>query len=556
MIEEVSIKNVGGVASATLKFEKGLTVITGESGAGKSSLVRSLELLGGKRSQTAFLKNGEEEGAVEAVMAGIKKENPATEFIDPGDENVLYARRTLSRSGRNRTYFQGRAVPLSVFAAAMNEQMRIQSQFAQIELLDPVRQMELLDFCGGERARALKKALGEAFSEAVECERSLRAARAREADLRTRFQDGDSILAAAKGLKITPHCEEAWEAEAEKTSARAKTLGAMRDNLLQITGGAAGRGLLDSLEAAGLELLKNLNPEDGSLSALLNEGLEKLQIFVKEAGSHVLGVSPEELEREGELLEKKIGLLRKMKRSTGTKTAREFLDWCSEAAEASEWLREQEKISAGLAEKGRILRKEAARLAVELREVRTETARKLEKEVNRHLTDLAMVESRFSVRLEELEKIRSTGADDVSFILSSGDREGTAVSKTASGGELSRILLALQLSLPEESLPPTLIFDEVEAGLGGKAAVLTGYKLLDLSRRCQVILVTHEGTIAALADHHFMVSKKGDSVKAERLNEEQRIREIARMLSGDSSLSEAVEHARILLSERRGGGVN
>ncbi len=552
MIEEVSIRNIGGVASATLRFEKGFTVITGESGAGKSSLVRSLELLGGKRSQTAFLRAGEEEGSVEAVLSGIGG-GTAAELADPEEGGALFAKRIIARNGRSRTYFQDRAAPLSVFASVMNERMRIQSQFAQIELLDPKRQMELLDFCGGERAGALKTALSKAFSDAVECERSLRTARAREQELRTRFRDGDSILSAARGLKAAPGCEEAWEARVEKISTDLAIQRTLLDNLLEMTGGAAGRGLLDSLESAGLEILKNLPADGESLSALFNEGLEKLQVFVKGVEARTTGISPGDLEREREVLEKKIGLLRKLKRATGTRTAEEFIEWCVEASKAAEWLREQEKISSALTEKGRSLRKEAARLAAELRAARTETARLLEDEVNRHLAGLAMEDCRFSVRLEELEKIRSTGADEITFTLSSGGRTETPVNKSASGGELSRILLAIQLSLPKEALPPTLIFDEVEAGLGGRAAVLAGYKLLELSRRCQVILVTHEGTIAALADSHFMVSKKGESVEAQKLQDGERVKEIARMLSGDSGLPEAVEHARILLSERRGG---
>jgi DNA repair protein RecN (Recombination protein N) len=552
LIEEVSIRNIGGVASATLRFEKGFTVITGESGAGKSSLVRSLELLGGKRSQTAFLRAGEEEGSVEAVLSGIGG-GTAAELADPEEGGALFAKRIIARNGRSRTYFQDRAAPLSVFASVMNERMRIQSQFAQIELLDPKRQMELLDFCGGERAGALKTALSKAFSDAVECERSLRTARAREQELRTRFRDGDSILSAARGLKAAPGCEEAWEARVEKISTDLAIQRKLLDNLLEMTGGAAGRGLLDSLESAGLDILKNLPADGESLSALFNEGLEKLQVFVKGVEARTTGISPGDLEREREVLEKKIGLLRKLKRATGTRTAEEFIDWCVEASKAAEWLREQEKISSALTEKGRSLRKEAARLAAELRAARTETARLLEDEVNRHLAGLAMEDCRFSVRLEELEKIRSTGADEITFTLSSGGRTETPVNKSASGGELSRILLAIQLSLPKEALPPTLIFDEVEAGLGGRAAVLAGYKLLELSRRCQVILVTHEGTIAALADSHFMVSKKGESVEAQKLQYGERVKEIARMLSGDSGLPEAVEHARILLSERRGG---
>ena len=113
MIEEVSIRNIGGVASATLRFEKGFTVITGESGAGKSSLVRSLELLGGKRSQTAFLRAGEEEGSVEAVLSGIGG-GTAAELADPEEGGALFAKRIIARNGRSRTYFQDRAAPLSV----------------------------------------------------------------------------------------------------------------------------------------------------------------------------------------------------------------------------------------------------------------------------------------------------------------------------------------------------------------------------------------------------------------------------------------------------------
>jgi DNA repair protein RecN (Recombination protein N) len=256
------------------------------------------------------------------------------------------------------------------------------------------------------------------------------------------------------------------------------------------------------------------------------------------------------MEKERDLLEKKTGILRKLKRATGTASVEDFLFWCEEAKTASEWMREQERLSSELTEKGRALRKEAVRLAAELRALRAEAASKLETEVNRHLSGLAMEDCRFSVRLSELEKIRSTGADDVSFTLSAGGRGEIPVNKTASGGELSRILLALQLSLPATSLPPTLVFDEVEAGLGGRAAVLAGYKLQDLSRRCQVILVTHEATIAALAEHHYVVRKNGESVEAVRLGDEERAAEIARMLSGDSRLPEAIEHAKKLLSGR------
>lgn len=548
MLEEVTIRNVGGVARVTLRFDQGLTVITGESGAGKSSLVRSLELLAGKRTQAAFIRSGEEEASVEAVLSGIPPGRGGADYTEEEGEPLLYPRRVLSRSGRNKTYFQERTVPLGVFSSVMNEEMRIQSQFAQIELLDPRRQMEILDFCGGAEVARLKEDLSRTFSDAVECDRSLRAARAREQELQRRFKDGDAILESARSLKLTPQCEGEWEREVQSLTLRLERAKKIKENLLRITGGAAGQGILDMMETAGIEVLRNMEDSGGSLAKNFNEGLEKFQAFAREITDLTSGESPEEMEKTMDSLEKKTGLLRKLKRAAGTSTTEEFMDWCEEARKAAEWLREQNRISAALTERGQALRKEAGRLAAELRALRQERAKKLEIEVNRHLADLAMGECRFAVRLTELNKIRSTGADDVSFTLEVNGRGETAVNKTASGGELSRILLALQLSLPESSLPPTLIFDEVEAGLGGKAAVLAGLKLQELSRKCQVILVTHEATIAALAEHHYMVAKKGEPVTATKLEAEERTREIARMLSGDPTLPEALDHAKKLLS--------
>ena len=152
----------------------------------------------------------------------------------------------------------------------------------------------------------------------------------------------------------------------------------------------------------------------------------------------------------------------------------------------------------------------------------------------------------FGISFTGLQKLRRDGADDVEFILTDGSRSG-AVGKIASGGELSRLLLALQLSLPDEWLPPTIIFDEVEAGLGGRAAVLSGLQLKELSRRCQVILVTHEASIAALGDSHVLIQRVNGESAMKEIDGEERVREIARMLSGSPDMSEAQDHARMLL---------
>ena len=542
MLEEVSIKNVGGISRACMSFEPGFTAITGESGAGKSSLVRALELIGGGRSQAVFIRSGENEASVEGVF--IEKENDQNEALTT-------ARRILSKTGRNRCYYQQERVPFSAFSKLMNDRMRIQSQFAQMELLNPKRQLDIVDFCGGEEIERIRLALKDSFDEALQCDRELRTLKAKENEQKLRFQDAEAIVDAIRPLDIFPGCDILWEEELEEKSHSALQAAKVRGILLELTGGAAGEGLLARLESLGLELIRRLSLNRTDDDARFNEGISSFHSFFDSIRSKVSDLSPEAIELELGALEKKLGILRKAKRAAGTRTAEELISWTSEAENAILWLREASTLSSALVDRAKRLRRQTSSLAMELRGLRQSAAGLLESSVNRHLKDLGMAESIFFARVIPLNRIRSDGADDVSFTLSSSGAPETPVDKSASGGELSRILLALQLSLPEETLPPTLVFDEVEAGLGGRAALLAGYKLLALSKKTQVLLVTHEATIAALADCHYHVHKGKEEIEIKRLEKEERIIELARMLSGDSDLPEAREHAeRLLLSAR------
>jgi DNA repair protein RecN (Recombination protein N) len=192
-------------------------------------------------------------------------------------------------------------------------------------------------------------------------------------------------------------------------------------------------------------------------------------------------------------------------------------------------------------------KKRVKELAMSLRSMRISSAKRLEERVNAVLAELGMEGFKLVVQVNERDKVRSTGAEDVNFLLAVNDEMTGPVSKCASGGELSRLLLALEIALPDDQLPSVLVFDEVEAGLGGRAALLAGYKLKELSRRCQVILVTHEATIASMADQHIVVQKDRDESVIKEVHGDQRIREVARMLSGDYESEEALAHAEQLL---------
>ena len=244
-----------------------------------------------------------------------------------------------------------------------------------------------------------------------------------------------------------------------------------------------------------------------------------------------------------------MGSLRKLKRLAGVKNEEDLLAYCRGAEEGLAWLEKSYEQLEKLTQEARELRRQASQVALTVREERKRAASVLEKGVNALLQDLAMEGIGFSIHFIELPKLRRDGADGVEFTLFTGKRIGR-VDKIASGGELSRLLLALQLSLPDEWLPPTLVFDEVEAGLGGKAAVLSGLKLQKLSQRCQVLLITHEASIAALGDIHYTVRKQNGESHVLRVEGEDRIRELARMLSGNPGLPEAQEHARRLLQGR------
>ncbi|MBR0078791.1 MAG: DNA recombination protein RecN, partial [Synergistaceae bacterium] len=159
---------------------------------------------------------------------------------------------------------------------------------------------------------------------------------------------------------------------------------------------------------------------------------------------------------------------------------------------------------------------------------------------------LGMTGINFKINFNGLQKLNRNGADEIEFIFDDGKRSGR-VEKIASGGELSRLLLALQLSLPDEWIPPTIVFDEVEAGLGGRAAVLSGMQLKKLSQKCQVILVTHEASIAALGNSHILIQRENGETFMKNINGSERVKEIARMLSGSPDMAEAQEHAKILL---------
>lgn len=549
ILQELSVRNVGGISSTSLSLRNGFTVITGESGAGKSSIVRAIELVAGKRAQGSFIRAGEEEASADAVFSTSPtlRLSELDEKLQPA-EGTFFTKRALSRSGRGRASLQGEAVPLNVYSSAVSRLIHIQSQFAQMELLDTDRQLAMVDSCGGDDLRNALRELREIFEEARLKERELKEIADRRAEIEQQYANAAEVVPLVKKVNPTAGLEASLERDIADLSRRLAARTRTTQSLDRLTGGLSEQGLLDELNNVCRTLIDCMAPDAATDCArLLQEGLQHFR-DLSDMAHRQAGGSPAALTGEIEELERRLGALRKLRRMAGAKSEEELLAWCEGAVDALAWLEESYERLEKVTQEARELRRQASRLALAIRDRRKCAAAALEERVNALFKDLAMDGIGFRIAFIELPRLRRDGADGVEFTLFTDKRSGR-VDKIASGGELSRLLLALQLSLPDEWLPPTLVFDEVEAGLGGKAAVLSGLKLQELSRKCQVLLVTHEGSIAALGDEHYVVKKKDGESRVSKVEGEERVRELARMLSGNPDLPEAQEHARKLLEK-------
>ncbi|WP_028648326.1 DNA repair protein RecN [Nocardiopsis sp. CNT312] len=558
MLEEVRIQGLGVIDDAVLELSPGLTVVTGETGAGKTMVVTGLGLLFGGRADPQRVRPGAPRAVVEGRLTVPQEGRVASRVQEAGgeidDDDVLILTRAVSAEGRSRATMGGRSSPVSLLAYLADDLVAVHGQSDQQRLLRAERQRSSLDrFAGPDLARVAKQyTVAYRRHREVSAELETLVERARE-----RAQEADMLRFGVEEIaEAEPQSGEDAELLAEET--RLAHADGLRVAATTAHEALAGDPASDvEIDVVGLlstarQAVASVSEHDERLAAI-GERLDEASYILTDAATELAsyGESVDADPARLAVVQERRALLTQLSRKYG-QSADDILAWAENAAKRlSELDGDDERIDA--------LRTEAddlyARMdeaAGELTRIRTEAAERFGAAVTEELTALAMPHARVVLRVETGEEFGPHGRDEVELLLAPHpSARPLALHKGASGGELSRVMLAIEVVFAGADPVPTFVFDEVDAGVGGKAAVEIGRRLARLARSAQVIVVTHLPQVAAFADAHLVVEKSTDGLVTEsgvvRLDRAGRVRELSRMLAGleDSELGRA--HAEELL---------
>ncbi len=559
MLTELRIANFAVIDRLTLQFSTGFHVFTGETGAGKSILVDAIALLVGGRAATDVIRAEAEEAEVEAAFTLPEHQALLARFRDSGvlepQDTDLIIRRVIARTGRNRVYLNGRLTPLHVLEALAGTLLDLHGQHDQQSLLAASAQLNAVDEFGGLAARRAEythryESLKAGQRRLEEVKRQQHERTQREDYLRYQFRE---LEAAA----LAPGEEESLLVE-RKRLAHVKRL---RD---------LGEEAYDRLYGSDASVLKELSVAENRLAevtsvdetasewnTLCRDATVNLQEVTRQLRAYLQGLEqdPERLSA----VEDRLHAIQQLKRKHGGS----FESVLAKAAELREELTQLEGSEARIEElQGQVDRnaEEVRALARSLSEARVRAAGRLEARVKKELGSLRMGDMQLQVVVTanpDLSACTATGWDRVDYLLSANPGEPPLpLAKVASGGELSRVMLALKTVLAERDAVPTLIFDEVDAGVGGAVAEVMGRRLKALGAHHQVFCITHLPQVASKADHHFVVEKvvqqKRTVARARRLEAKAREDEIARMLGGLTITQSVRQTAAEMVSDARG----
>jgi DNA repair protein RecN (Recombination protein N) len=541
MLLELHIAELGVIQDLTLELSAGLNVLTGETGTGKTMVTQGLALALGQRAASGLVRTGAERARVEARF----RANAVSSLEEWAEDGEVVLARTVSADGRSTARAGGQLSPLSTLAALGTDLVEVHGQHQAQRLLQASAQLGFLDrYCGRAHLRTLDRYR--------DTHARLRSVRFRleqlEAEARRRARDADLLayqVREIEGAAVRPGEGAELEAEASRLEHAERILDGLAEarETLSAEGGGA-----DALREAArtLEEVARLDPSAREVT----DRVRSLAAEVEDAASVVreradsVEMDPARLE----VVRERQAALRGLERKYG-EGEEGVLAYLEEARERLAGLEREGEEREGLAAELEVLRQEAAGLASEVTAARSEATPRLAAALQAELEALGMEGAAVDVELRPEPEPGPDGAEGAVLLFSGGaGQEPRPLSRVASGGELSRTMLACRTVLADLDRVPTLVFDEVDAGIGGVAGVAVGRRLARLARTRQVLVVTHLPQIACFADRHFRVTKDRGRASVEALEEGPRVEELSRMLSGMPT-EEAATHAEQLLAE-------
>ena len=551
MLIELRIRDYAVIHDLTLELGPGLSALSGETGAGKSIIVGALSLLLGERASSDTVRIGAERAMVEAVFDVANYPKLRAQVNDLGievEDGLLILRREVAAVGRNRAWINESPTTARTVGELGRSLVDLHGQHEHQTLLKKDTQRRILDAFGGAEQDA--SAVEEEFAGLSRLEAQLKELQERRRELASRVDFLRFQMGELEEANVQPGEEEALAEERQRLENSEELLGETTRIHAELY---ASEGAVTERVSALAQTLARLKEWDPSLEGLheeLQEAYHTLAEVGRDLSNYVAGVrhDPGRLEE----VRSRLDLIHSLKRKYGPTSedviaSRDRIRTELDEVEEGRW--DEDTLAADVHRARSVLVAAAARLSAK----RREAASRLQEEVEALLPDLGIPAGTFEVQMEIFPEVRSSGAENIEFLVSVNKGFPPAsLARVASGGELSRVMLTLKAILAQVDQIPTLIFDEIDAGIGGRVASLVAAKLKDVARYHQVFVVTHLPQLASRARSHLLVEKnEGEGLAAtavKGLTGDARVREIARMLGGDPESETSRDHARELLA--------
>jgi len=557
---QLEIENIAIIDRLNIALEPGFNVLTGETGAGKSILIDSINALLGSRVSRELIRSGAEKATVQGLFSKPPAVDTVLEAfgIDTGDDDTLLISRTITESGKNICRINGTLVTVAMLREIGQRLIDVHGQHDNQSLLRVETHIQLLDLFAGERLFAVKSAYQQELGELKSCQARLKEL-AGEGKERERLMDTlryqiDEIRQAA----LYAGEDEELEKQSRFLAHAEDIVSAFNTEYQAIRGqDEDDAGALDKVQWAldALRRVEEIDASYASICAALEDISEQLSDLSREI-RHTRDSTEYDPNRH-KAVEERISLIQVLKRKYG-ETIPDILAYAENAAKRLDELEHNEELIASIKERMKVLEASMTEKCREMNRLRVQAGNRLAEGIMKQLQDLEMPKTVFKVAVNSVPDLGFTadGTDQVEFLFSPNPGEPPKpLSRIASGGEMSRVMLAVKAMLADMDSIPTLIFDEIDTGVSGKAATSVGEKLLALSAKHQVLCVTHHAQIASLAHHHLLVTKEIQDDRTittvRRLEGRDREDEITRLLSGEHATEAAKSLARELLGKNK-----